>query len=282
MRQLSSFAATAANFVGMGLGYVYVGRMRNAFILICASLLFLAAAGWLRLVFHPHLVYLVFAIAIVFALTPVAHCLLIVSRNKSSESKFYNKGWVYFIWVIGSLLMFRGLVELRPVLFGYEAFSIPFSSMAPTLARGDYVMSDTSRFKRASPAYGDLVVFEPPDQSGSLNVKRLIGLPDDVVEIRADILYRNQQPINEPYIALSTNGRGIGSDFGPVNVPRDSYFVLGDNRHNSRDSRVFGAVPRDLLTGRIENRWFSYDGGIQWNRFPEVLSMTEEPIEVVD
>lgn len=65
----------------------------------------------------------------------------------------------------------------------------------------------------------------------------------------------------------------MSSNLPAIIVPENSYFVLGDNRHNSRDSRFFGRVPRDLLHGRVEHRWFAYDGKVHRERFSERLAV---------
>ena len=84
-------------------------------------------------------------------------------------------------------------------------------------------------------------------------------------------MIRNGDSVGEPYVSLLSNRSNTMKNFGPTQIPDGHYFVLGDNRHNSLDSRIFGAVGRDLLHGRVVHRWFSYDDDIRWERFPEYV-----------
>ena len=104
-----------------------------------------------------------------------------------------------------------------------------------------------------APERGDLAVFTPPPEAasicpgpGGVFVKRLIGLPGDEIELR-ERLYVNGRPLDEPYV----NGGEAGDPFGPVTVPEGEYFMMGDNRYISCDSREFGPVPRDNVTPRV-------------------------------
>ncbi len=272
MRQVGPIRAALSNFVGLGLGYVYVGRIQLAFATIAAVFGVLALAGWTRLVFDPHTLYFVAIVTLSFGLFPVVHCALIASRNRATPAKIYNRWWIYLIWVIASGFISSVTIAIRPVWFGYEPFSIPSRSMAPTLQMGDLVMVDTWRFDRVEPRYGELIVFRVPGDVDVKYVKRIIGLPGDRIEIRDDVLFRNGQAIDETYIALTPGSPGTTRNFGPEVTPEGRYFVLGDNRHNSRDSRFFGPIGRDFLHGRLEHRWFAYNGRILWGRFPEILT----------
>jgi signal peptidase I len=144
-------------------------------------------------------------------------------------------------------------------------YRIPSSSMEPTLhcavpepgcqaGTSDRVLANRFIYRFTDPDRGDIVVFEvPPEASaicpgpGGVFVKRLIGLPGDTVEIRGDQLYVNGEPLPEPYLF---NGE-VGDEFGPVRVPEGQYFMMGDNRLQSCDSREWGAVPRDNLIGPV-------------------------------
>jgi len=104
-----------------------------------------------------------------------------------------------------------------------------------------------------SPKRGDIAVFRTQTDAASICpgpgaafVKRLIGLPGDEVELR-DRLYVNGMPLDEPYL----NGAAAGPQFGPVTVPEGEYFLMGDNRYQSCDSREFGTVPRESITSRV-------------------------------
>jgi signal peptidase I len=102
-------------------------------------------------------------------------------------------------------------------------------------------------------------VFETPPEAvqkcpgpGDVFVKRLIGLPGDTVEIRDGQLYVNQEPLPEPYVYAGE----VGGNFGPFEVEDDSYFMMGDNRDQSCDSREWGTVPRENLIGPVFARYW--------------------------
>jgi signal peptidase I len=127
-----------------------------------------------------------------------------------------------------------------------ETVSIGSDSMAPTLRRGDTALLDKITFRVRDPQREDLVAFRSP-QDGLLTVKRVVGEPGDVVELRDAVLYVNGGAVDEPQVDLVADD---GTWFGPVTVPAGAVFLMGDNRANSIDSREYGAVPLAEVVGR--------------------------------
>jgi signal peptidase I len=127
-----------------------------------------------------------------------------------------------------------------------ETVAIGSDSMTPTLRRGDTALLDKITVRVREPQRRDLVAFHSP-QDGMLNVKRVVGVAGDVVELRDAVLHVNGTATDEPEIDLAADD---GTWFGPVTVPAGAVFVMGDNRANSVDSRRYGAVPLDDVTGR--------------------------------
>jgi signal peptidase I len=119
------------------------------------------------------------------------------------------------------------------------------TAMLPTFRDGDRILTDENfgELKR-----GDFITFLYPKNTSKWYFKRIIGLPGETVEIRSGKVYINGQVFEEPYIDESYNR--TKDSFPPKTVPENSYFVLGDNRDNSSDSRYWGAVPRDLIKGK--------------------------------
>jgi signal peptidase I len=156
--------------------------------------------------------------------------------------------------------------------FLVQAFFIPSRSMEPTLEVGDRVVVNRLAYRIGEPAYGDVVVFLRPVGSGEAPsggplswvrravaqglggtppgsedlIKRVVGLPGDTVEGRDGKVWRNGHPVPEPYLGGDT----FTSDFDRVKIRPGHYWVMGDNREDSADSRVFGDVPRSTLVGR--------------------------------
>ncbi len=117
-------------------------------------------------------------------------------------------------------------------------------SMKPTLEEGEFLLVNRVAYTFGQPSIGDIIVFHAPGASDMDYIKRVIGLPGDQVRITDGIVYVNNQPLYEPYIAESPRYTGTWD------VPQNEYFVLGDNRNNSSDSHMWGFVPHEDIVGR--------------------------------
>jgi signal peptidase I len=150
------------------------------------------------------------------------------------------------------------LIALLINLFMAQATRVHGQSMEPNLHTDQRLVVEKlsyNRFLRQhfgfdGPQHGDVVVIRLPTQGNELLIKRVIGLPGDIVEIHDGHVFVNGQPLDEPYLPAKTSG-----SYGPTTVPPLNIFVLGDNRNFSNDSRSFGTVPLKNVVGRA---WFSY------------------------
>jgi signal peptidase I len=128
-----------------------------------------------------------------------------------------------------------------------EGAYVDGSSMEPTFHNGQYVMLDkTVYLLSGGPHRGDVIVFRYPLDPSRDFIKRVIGVPGDSVEMRNGVLLINDKPVPEDYLPSDI----VTNNFARVQVPAYDYFVLGDNRGNSSDSRVWGFVPRDNIIGK--------------------------------
>lgn len=124
-------------------------------------------------------------------------------------------------------------------------------SMQPTLIERDFVLVNKLAYKIGSPNHGDVIVFlPPPNPQGEPYIKRIIGVPGDVIKVENGQVYVNDAVQREPYIQASPNYRGNWV------VPDGMVFVLGDNRNNSSDSHQWGMVPIENIIGRAEFIYF--------------------------
>jgi signal peptidase I len=157
-----------------------------------------------------------------------------------------------------------------------QAFKIPSGSMEDTLAIGDHLLvnkfiygtrfpfSDKRLLTLRDPRRGDVIVFEYPEDPSKDFIKRVIGTPGDVVEGKDKKVYVNGTPYENPHeihkekdiIPKEMNPRDT---FGPVKVPPNSYFMMGDNRDRSYDSRFWGFVSRDKIKGLAFIKYWSWD-----------------------
>ncbi len=124
---------------------------------------------------------------------------------------------------------------------------VPSASMENTIMTNDRLIANRLAYVFSEPEKGDIVVFEAPDEPDKLFIKRVIGVPGDLVQIHDGLLYINNELQDEPYIKEDM----VGS-FGPYTVPEDNYFMLGDNRNNSLDARYWRNtyVPEDTILGK--------------------------------
>jgi signal peptidase I len=164
--------------------------------------------------------------------------------------------------------------------FVVQAFKIPSGSMEPTLLVGDHILVNkfiygvkipfvrTTLIPISEPAREDVVVFIYPEDESKDFIKRIIGLPSDNIRIEGTELFVNDELFEDRYGFFTARGRGnrVGntSSFGPVTVPEDHYFVMGDNRDHSYDSRFWGFVPAQSIKGKAFIIYWSWPN---WQRF---------------
>jgi signal peptidase I len=168
--------------------------------------------------------------------------------------------------------------------FVIQAFKIPSGSMKPTLLVGDHILvnkfiygiklpfTDKILVSLSEPERGDVVVFKFPLDTRKDYIKRVIGLPGDRVQLVNKQLLINGRPTEDPHASYSVNGSM--RMFGPVTVPSGHLFVMGDNRDESSDSRVWGFVPRPYLKGKAFLIYWSWDRknyGVRWNRLADIV-----------
>ena len=170
--------------------------------------------------------------------------------------------------------------------FVVQAFKIPSGSMLDTLLIGDHLLvnkflygtripfTDKVILPLEDPQHGDVIVFEFPEDTSKDFIKRIIGLPGDVLEMKDKVVYRNGEKLDEPYIKHTDPGMQARRDnFGPITVPPGKYFVMGDNRDESYDSRFWGFVDKDKIRGKAWVIYWSWEGptDIRWSRIGRIV-----------
>ena len=172
--------------------------------------------------------------------------------------------------------------------FGFQAFKIPTGSMEPNLLVGDHLLVNKFVFGPASSGLertllpmrpverGEVLVFKFPEEPERDFIKRVIGLPGETLEYKDQRVFINGMPLIEPYAhyQLPATGEGNRSDprvhYGPVTIPADHFFMMGDNRDDSQDSRYWGFLPASYVKGRALFIYWSF-GGPQGTRFGRLL-----------
>jgi signal peptidase I len=157
--------------------------------------------------------------------------------------------------LLGTILIALVLVfgVVRP--FVVEAFRIPSESMVPTLMVGDRVLANKFVYRFSEPKRHDIVIFGGVEgEEEETLIKRVVGVAGDEIQVQNGTLYVNGEPQEEPY--LNKEPRPSGSSYGPITVPSGRIFVMGDNRDNSGDSRIFGPVPLKNVQGEAFLRFW--------------------------
>ncbi len=175
--------------------------------------------------------------------------------------------------------------------FVVQAFKIPSGSMIPTLFVGDHILVNkfiygtripftNLRFLTLrDPRRTDIIVFRYPEDETKDFIKRVVGEPGDIVQVKSKHVFVNGTELTEPY-AVHSDDNPLGRDiqnrdnFGPVTVPAGSFFVMGDNRDQSLDSRFWGFVTEDKIKGKAFLIYWSWDGKntwVRWNRLAHLI-----------
>jgi signal peptidase I len=142
------------------------------------------------------------------------------------------------------------------IIFLYQPVKVEGTSMAPLLSDQERIFINKFVYRFEAIQRGDVVVFWYPLDHSKSFIKRVVGLPGESVEIRQGAVYVNGQIVPEPYVPPQYEDL---SDFGPVGVPKDCYFVMGDHRISSNDSRVFGPVASQFIYGRAVFAYWPVD-----------------------
>jgi signal peptidase I len=157
-------------------------------------------------------------------------------------------------------IVFLALVLYVVIQYAVQTVHVLGSSMIDTLHDNDLLVASKISYKLHPPQRGDIIVFKPPDELSRDFIKRVIGLPGERIRITNSVVYINGKVLHEPYLperwTFSNNWPPDGQDslLGP-----GQYFVMGDNRNHSSDSRVFGAISIDSILGKAEFRIWPLD-----------------------
>jgi len=292
-RRRRAWLAAILTFAVSGLGQLYAGRWRRAALIFLSSSAFAIAftLAWLR---RPTFALLVWALLLI----PVAKIGFIVDAARVARAapvpfplKAYTRWYVYVVvWLVAAFVIsprYENALRRR-----YEAFRLPSESMEPTWLAGDFLMSAPLN---RPPKRGQVVVYRV---AGVSYLKRIVAIPGDTVAMSNGQLSIDGANVSEPYARRgdpyasdapdidpstyrwqhqylvtdvnTTSYHPSLSSWGPLAVPDGDYFVLGDNRDESMDSRMKGFVPADSVFARPLFIYWSWDAGsrsIRWHRF---------------
>jgi len=176
--------------------------------------------------------------------------------------------------------------------FVVQAFKIPTGSMKPTLLVGDHILvnkfiygvripfTDRKVLAIKTPSRQDIVVFKYPEDPERDFIKRIVAVGGDVIEGRNKVIYVNGEPLDDPYAVhtdseVKPRGHEPRDNFGPITVPPGKYFMMGDNRDQSYDSRYWGFVDFQSLVGKAMIIYWSWDGARHLPRLSRMASLVQ-------
>lgn len=264
------------SFAIPGLGQIYNGQAIKGFvfytlIFICNFISYYSINHYLenqelltrRLILSSLLVFCIIFLIYLFAIIDAIRSA--IKARSGRRLKFYNRWSVY----VSILLVFCGFSFLMPNNPGsfdaVKVYKIPSGSMLPTIEVGDYLICNLMYYRSHNPQRGDIIIFQNTKDENKEYIKRIVGIPGDTVELRQNTLFVNDEAVDEPYTVYIDNGPRPLS-YGPYFVPENEYFVMGDNRNNSKDSRYDGPVERETIVGKAYFIFFSWDMKIPvWN-----------------
>jgi signal peptidase I len=277
-----AWLAGLLSFLTIGLGQLYAGKLKRALFLyfIVQGLIGAIVLAVLVILPMPILILCSILIALSFFLYNIIDAVLVAKRAKEYQLKLYNRWYFYLLFWILATFVVQPIVttSVKPNLV--QAFKIPSGSMLPTIYVGDYILAKTNFFIKNNINHGDIIIFEWPKDKSKNFIMRAIALGGDEIKIVDKKVYINGSAIDEPYVihedpnVYLTGDYKLRDNFGPVRVPDDSIFVLGDNRDRSNDSRFWGFVKQSSIIGRACSIYWSWDKSemsIRWDRLGKTI-----------
>lgn len=184
--------------------------------------------------------------------------------------KFYS-----FLLEIAKIVVVALLIVLPIRYFLFQPFLVKGQSMEPNFGNGDYLIIDQLSLRLREPARGEVVVFKYPQNPSQRYIKRIIGLPGEIIEIaEGQVKISGALLAESPYLPdVFTDAKG----FTTIALEEQEYFVLGDNRLASSDSRVWGVLPRENIIGRVFLRAWPFTAFAKFAETPFHLTPQDEP-----
>ena len=267
-RKVNPLLAFVAGFFGFGMGYVYLGKLRVGVVIFVGFYVLIGFFAWTRLVTYSAILWwIASACSITYVGIAVFHPVALAIKHRHIPPQWYNQWWFYLMWAVIGTSVALSISTTRATLFGYEPFRIPSTSMSPTVEMGDFVLADTWRYRSHAAVAGEIVIVERRENPGVKYIKRVVAVAGDTIEMREGIVYRNGQPVAEPYVHARVPFGGSPRNVALSTLGPGLIYALGDYRDNSLDSRQWGPLATSTLRGRVQYIWLSInDGKIRWSR----------------
>lgn len=255
----SPFKAFLMSCLVQGWGFFYIGQTQWA--LLAVTLLYGGAllVGLSGLLASPTGMFVLGGFIIVAVLAPAITAARLARHYKGRANT--PRVRLHVLYVVSVCAISITLISLSKPYMGYGSYSVPGSSMLPTVAAGDYIVSDT---RAAPPTVGDIVVFR---HAGTLFILRVAGVGNDILAIVNGDLIRNGENLGT-FHARAGAKETYSLDLTPVRVEPGHVYLLGDNRDYSNDSRFMGQVNLENVVGKVTGIWFSKEWSRIGTKFP--------------
>jgi signal peptidase I len=281
-----------------GLGVIYAGKFIVVARIMISYIVFLALCSWTGLIHMPYGGIFFYLLSALIYVGLIIYSFIASKKVTHLEYETYNKSLIYLVVVVIFAYFFS---TISGEIFGFKAFRIPASSMSSSLLIGDHIIVNTWAYKNKSPSRGDIVVFQNPNNIKQVFIKRCIAIEGDELFVLNKDLYLHQHKgddwikssfkeedivvydgklwVKNPYMK---EHKGIHHDekivddgkypeslfnFAPIKVEKGNYFMMGDNRDHSNDSRFWGTVHQDFLVGTVSSIYYSdNEDGVRLDR----------------
>jgi signal peptidase I len=272
-----AWIAAILSLLTLGLGHLYSGEVKKGLFIyfvfqfpigfLLAIILAISpdSLGFVLIIFVPICLY-------IYWISDSVR--LSKTRKANYQLKKYNRWYVYLLCISLSWFLFHPLYKTVVNIFVMQAYKIPSGAMAPTLEIGDYILARKGLFLENIVKRGDIVIFSFPGDKSKDFIKRVIGLGGEQIEINEKRIIIDGLPLKESYTIFKDNRIFPGhqaprDNFGPLKIPDESLFLMGDNRDQSNDSRYWGVVRKKSIKGRAVSIYWSWDSintNVRWQR----------------
>lgn len=251
LKKSQPLLAVLLSILVAGLGQIYNGQLKKSIYFVLLWWIFASSLLLLGIFKTYNGIILLFVLLAIYEITITIDAFLVSSRTSERQLKQYNKWYFYILYVALIFSVSYILTTEVKNQVSTRAFSVPSSSMEPTIHSGDKVMVDTTFYQTNVPQRGDMVMFSYDYKQDKTYLSRIIGIEDDLIEIKNNALFLNGKEIKESYLQSVENNRSNLPHFGPFFVPKGKVFVMGDNRVESMDSGSYGPVSIQNLKGKF-------------------------------
>jgi signal peptidase I len=262
----SRTVAALLSLIAPGIGHLYAGAPRRALVIVLATLA-LSPAGIGAAMLVPPRFHAVFAFTgILLGAIALGYLVVIIDAvrlaGRAAEGRrmpwFVLLAAVIFLWLTNYLV--SSVSQLLKAELPWRTFTVPSSSMEPTVRVGEWLLGDTRHYGKNAPARGDLMIYRLPSDNRTIYLKRIVALPGDRIRFHEGRAVVNGVTASEPFADLGPADAFLNTT-AEMTVPADHVFAAGDNRANSSDSRVrqHGTVPLRNLVARATEVFLSED-----------------------